>query len=140
MGSAIVTAVAVGVAIAIQVAVVGRASVEVHPLAVSTALQIAGVLSGIVWIIHGNAWAELGGVALRWWVVPIGLAGWGIVAALGFSAARLGVSATLVLVVATQLVAGLLVDLSTGDVGLSFRQPAGVVLVICGAIMISLRG
>jgi len=140
MGNAIVIAVAVGVAIAIQVAVVGRASGDVHPLAVSTVLQIAGMLSGILWVLHRSAWAELGAVAVRLWVLPLGLAGWGIVAALGYSSARLGVSTTLVLVVATQLVAVLVVDLATGDAAFNLRQPIGVVLVICGAAIVSLNG
>lgn len=138
MGNAFVVAIAVGIAIAAQVAVVGRVSQDFHPLAVSTILQIAGVVSGLLWVLHRQAWTEIGALALRWWVLPLGLAGWGIVAALGFASARLGVSATLVLVVATQLVAGLLINLSTGDVVLGMRQPLGVVLVVCGAVILTL--
>jgi uncharacterized membrane protein YdcZ (DUF606 family) len=140
MGSAIFVAVAVGVAIAVQVAVVGRASHDVHPLVVSTILQIAGMSGGILWVLHRHVWAELGAVAIRWWVLPLGLAGWGIVAALGFSSSRLGVSTTLVLVVATQLVAGLLVDLSTGAIALDLRQPFGVALVVGGTLVLSFQG
>jgi hypothetical protein len=98
-------AIVVGLAAAVQVTVVGRVSREVHPLVVSLGLQISGATIGAVWILHRQAFPELGKIALAWWRLPLGALSWGIVAALGFSAARLGTTPTLVLVVASQLVA-----------------------------------
>ena len=108
---AVAVALGIGAAIAVQVTLVGRASTATHPLAVSLALQIAGVIVGTIWALRRAAWPELTDLATQWWLVPLGALGWGVVAALGFAAARLGTSRTLALVIAAQLTAGLVIDL-----------------------------
>jgi hypothetical protein len=49
MSSGYVVAGLVGIGIALQVAIVGRASNTAHPLAVSLALQVAGVAVAGAW-------------------------------------------------------------------------------------------
>jgi len=139
MGSAVGVAVIVGVGVAVQVAVVGRASRLTHPLAISLALQISGVSVGLVWAFARRSWPEVWSVSVQWWWLPLGALGWVIVAALGFAAARLGASATLAIVVATQLSAALALDLASGRMSLTPRHPMGVALLVAGVILVTTR-
>jgi len=139
MGSAIVIAAVVGVAVAVQVFLVGRASKITHPLAVSVALQVSGVLIGMIWAIYQRATSAVIGVTVQWWWLPLGALGWGIVAALGFSAGRLGASTTLAVVVAAQMLTGLAIDSVVGQVDLGIRQPVGVVLLVGGVLLVATR-
>lgn len=140
MGSAMVVAVGIGVAVAIQVAVLGGASRAWHPLAVSLGLQVAGVVVGGIWALHQGAWPDVWPITLRWWWLPLGALGWGIVAALGFSAARVGVSVTLATVVVAQLLTGLVVDLAMGRLEVGLRHPVGVALLVVGLLLVSRLG
>lgn len=140
MGSAIGVAVGIGIAVAIQVAVLGRASKTWHPLGISLALQVAGVLVGGIWAIHQRTWSDVWHITLQWWWLALGALGWGIVAALGFSAARVGVSVTLAYVVAAQLLTGLVVDQMMGQLEVGVRHPVGVALLVLGLILVSSPG
>lgn len=137
MRSGVVVAVFVGVAIAVQVAILGRASRYAHPLSISLALQAAGLIVGSVWVLARGSWDEVGSVAVQWWWIPVGALGWAIVAALGFASQRIGASTTVALVVSAQLIAGLVADRVTGDVALSIRHPLGISLLILGVVLIS---
>ena len=139
MGSAVGIAVGIGIAVAIQVAVVGQASRVAHPLAISFGLQMSGVLVGAIWIVHQRTWPDVWGLTVEWWWLPLGALGWGIVAALGFSAARLGASATLALVVAAQVLTALDLDELRSQVNLNFRHLLGIVLLVAGVVLISAR-
>jgi len=140
MGNAVVVAVVVGAAIAFQVFLVGRVSKDVHPLAISTTLQLSGVLVGMLWTTVRGAGAAVFRLTIAWWWLPLGALGWGIVAALGFAAARLGAGTTLAIVVGTQLIAGLVLDRAAGQSVIGIRQPVGIVLLIGGAVLVSSRG
>lgn len=123
MGSAIMTAIAIGAAVAFQVSILSRSGAIAHPLAVSLALQASGLLVSCVWVVARRDWAGVLAVAGQWWWLPLGTLGWGVVAALGF-AARLGVGATLAAVsVAAQLVIGLGIDLRTGTIPVAGDRP-----------------
>lgn len=139
MGSAAVVAVIVGGAIAFQVFLVGRVSGDVHPLAISTTLQLSGVLVGMLWAAVRGAGAAVFRLTIAWWWLPLGALGWGIVAALGFSASRLGAATTLAIVVGAQLVAGLVLDQAAGRIAIGIRQPIGVAAVIAGMLLITAR-
>lgn len=67
MRSAVGVVVFVGLAIAIQVTILGRASRSIHPLTVSLALQVAGLMVGVVWGLAHGSLAEVGSVAGQWW-------------------------------------------------------------------------
>jgi uncharacterized membrane protein YdcZ (DUF606 family) len=137
MTSAIVVALIVGSAIAVQVAIVGRASRTLHPLAISFALQAAGLLVGIGWVVWSRTWPQLPQVIGQWWWLPLGLVGWVVVAALGFSAARLGASATLAIVISAQLVVGLGLDRAAGELDIAAPQVLGAALLVSGAVLVS---
>jgi transporter family-2 protein len=139
MLSAVLVAVLTGVAIATQASVLGSAGRRINPLSVSLALQLSGVLVGLLWLAWSRSWGEVVDVARAWWWIPLGLLGLVVVAAIGYSGARLGALATLALLVAAQLVTGLLLDLRTGSVMLDWRQPLGILLVLGGTVLISAR-
>lgn len=139
MPSAVIVALVVGSAIAVQVGIVGRASRTLHPLVISLALQAAGLLVGLGWLLWSRTWPQLPQVIGQWWWLPLGIAGWVLVAALGFSAARLGASATLALVIGAQLVVGLGLDQAAGELEIAAPQVLGAVLLVSGAVLISWR-
>jgi uncharacterized membrane protein YdcZ (DUF606 family) len=139
MPIAVFVALLVGSAIAVQVAIVGRASQALHPLAISLALQLAGLLVGLGWLLWSRTWSQLPQIIGQWWWLPLGIAGWVLVAALGFSAARLGTGATLAIVVGAQLVVGLLLDQAVGRLELGTPQLLGATLLVAGAVLVSWR-
>jgi uncharacterized membrane protein YdcZ (DUF606 family) len=139
MGSAYVVAVAVGIGVACQVAVLGRSSGKLHPLAISVGLQLAGLLVGTVWVVSQRAWSDVTTVVAQWWWVPLGALGWLLVAALGFASHRIGVTTTLGLAVSSQLLVGLGLDIRGGAANLGFRPIAGVALLVAGLILITGR-
>jgi uncharacterized membrane protein YdcZ (DUF606 family) len=136
---AIALAIGVGIAVAAQSSILGGASRWLHPLSVSFALQIAGMSVGVVWAVHARAWPEVFEVVRQWWWLPLGLVGLGVVAAIGFCSARLGTLVTLALIIAAQLVAGLVFDVVNGVTNLDMRQPTGVLLVVGGVIVLAWR-
>jgi len=139
MGIAYAVAIAVGAGVAIQVAILGGASGKLHPLAISVALQLAGLLVGMLWMVWQRAWSDLTTVVAEWWWVPLGVLGWLLVAALGFASNRIGVAATLGLAVGAQLVVGLGVDARRGVATLGARPVGGVILLVAGLALISGR-
>jgi uncharacterized membrane protein YdcZ (DUF606 family) len=137
MSSGYVVAGLVGIGIAFQVAIVGRASSSAHPLAISLALQVAGVVVAGVWATFNGAWSDVAGVARLWWWIPLGVGGWIVVAALGFAANRVGVAAVLALSIGAQLIAGLGIDAAVGTNLVSTRSVLGVALVLSGVIVMT---
>jgi uncharacterized membrane protein YdcZ (DUF606 family) len=136
---AVVLAIGVGTAVAVQSSILGGASRSLHPLSLSLALQVAGVAIGVSWAVYARAWSEVFVVARQWWWLPLGLVGLGVVAAIGFSSARLGTLTTLALIIGAQLVAGLILDVATGTVALDVRQLVGVGIVIGGVVVLTWR-
>jgi uncharacterized membrane protein YdcZ (DUF606 family) len=137
MSSGYIVAGLVGIGIAVQVAIVGRASNTAHPLAVSLALQIAGVAVAGGWATINGTWSDVAAVARLWWWIPLGVGGWIVVAALGFAASRVGVAAVLALSVGTQLITGLGIDAAIGTSLVGSRSFLGVVLVVSGVIVMT---
>ncbi len=137
MSSGYVVAGLVGIGIAVQVAIVGRAANTAHPLAVSLALQIAGVAVAGGWATINGTWSDVAAVARLWWWIPLGVGGWIVVAALGFAASRVGVAAVLALSVGTQLITGLGIDAAIGTSLVGSRSFLGVVLVVSGVIVMT---
>ena len=75
MGSALLVAAVIGAAIAIQVSIVGRTGERFNLLAISTVLQMAGLVAGIVWIAVRSGWGEIAAITRLWWWVPLGVIG-----------------------------------------------------------------
>lgn len=139
MSVGVLVALVTGVAIAGQVAIIGRTSARVHPLAISFALQASGLLLGLAWVLWSRSWPGVGEVVRMWWWIPLGLVGWVVVAALGFSSARLGTGATLALAITAQVVTGLTIDRLSGALQLGLPQVAGAVLLVVGATLVVWR-
>ncbi len=137
MSSGYVVAGLVGIGIAVQVAIVGRASNSAHPLAISLALQIAGVAVAGAWATINGTWPDVAAVARLWWWIPLGVGGWIVVAALGFAASRVGVAAVLALSISAQLITGLGIDAAIGTSLVGSRSFLGVVLVLSGVILMT---
>lgn len=133
----LLVALGIGAAIALQTATVGHLSGEVHPLTISLALLLSGVAVASTWASVRHAWPEVLAVTGRWWWLPLGIAGWAIVAALGWTASRLGVAVALAVVVGSQLTVGLVVDAIRGTGTVSWRAVGGVILVVAGAALLS---
>ena len=136
MGSGFVVAVMVGAGIAVQVAVLGRASGQLSPLAVSLALMVPGLLAATIWATVTRSWSDVAVVPGKWWWLVLGVGGWLVVAALGFAADRIGVTATLSLSIATQLAVGVLIDVRTGEASIDPRLLAGLVLLSAGSWLV----
>ena len=137
MSSGYAVAVLVGLGIAAQVAIVGRAASTSHPLAVSFALQLAGVAVAGAWATITASWADVLTAARQPWWIPLGVGGWIVVAALGYAANRVGVAAVLALSVGAQLLAGLVIDATMGTSILASRSFLGVLLVVSGAVLVT---
>jgi len=136
MGSGFVVAVMVGAGIAAQVAILGRASGQLSPLAVSMALMVPGLLAATIWASVTRSWSDVFVVPGKWWWLMLGVGGWLVVAALGFAADRIGVTTTLSLSIATQLAVGVLIDLRTGEASFDSRLLAGLVLLGAGSWLV----
>jgi uncharacterized membrane protein YdcZ (DUF606 family) len=137
MGVAVPVAVGVGLVIAVQTAILGRVSTQIPPLAVSLGLQVSGVLVAAVWATTQHRWMSVGQVAGAWWWLPVGAAGWLVVAALGFAAARLGVAPTLGVAVAAQLIAGLVLDAVADGTTPRLAHMVGVVALCVGTVLVA---
>jgi transporter family-2 protein len=133
----VLVAILVGLAVAVQVRILGASSSQYHPLSISFALQLAGVLAGLAWVTAQGDWRTITSVVVSWWWLPLGVGGWCVVASLGFSSARLGVATVLSVSIAAQLVAGLLLDARTTDRGLSVPSVVGATMVVTGVALIA---
>jgi uncharacterized membrane protein YdcZ (DUF606 family) len=136
MGRALLVAVAVGVGVAVQVALLGGAVRRLHPLAISLALQIAGVVAGALWVTAAGAWHDVLSTMRSWWWVPLGVAGWLVVAALGYASGRIGVTVTVGVSVAVQLLVGLGIDVARGHVAVAPRPLIGVLALTAGVVLV----
>ena len=136
MSSGIVVAVLVGLGIAFQVSIVGRVADDTSPLAVSMALQLSGVAVAAVWATGQGSWAEVLAIGRYWWWIPLGVCGWVLVGALGFSSSRIGVASTLALSVTAQLVAGLILDSVRDSNQPNVASVLGVALTLAGVALV----
>lgn len=136
MGTALVVAAGVGVAIALQVATLGAAGQHRHPLAISLGLQLAGVTAGVVWAVTRHQWPAVVATARDWWWLPLGAVGWLVVGALGFAALRLGITLTLGVSVGMQLLIGVVLDVRGGVIAMQPRQLVGALLLSVGLLLL----
>lgn len=127
----------VGIGIALQVALVGRASDNAHPLAISLALQLSGVAAAAAWATSSGSWSDVAAVTRLWWWIPLGIGGWVVVAALGFASSQVGVAAVLAVSVATQLISGLALDAATGTSLVGSRSFLGVAMILSGLVVLT---
>lgn len=139
MNSGHAVAVLVGMGIAVQVSILGRAAATAHPLTTSLTLQLVGVVFGAVWATGRGAWTDVLAIGRTWWSVPLGVGGLVLVAALGFAAGRIGAAATLALSVSVQLVVALALDRATGAADVDLRGIVGVGAIVVGCLLVTGR-
>ena len=137
MSSGYIVAGIVGIGVAIQVAIIGRPANTAHPLAVSLALQIAGVGVAGTWATVTGTWSDVMTITRQWWWIPLDVGGWLVVAALGFAANRVGVAVVLALSVGKQLTTGLTIDAVTGTSFVGSRAFIGVAWALSDVIVLT---
>lgn len=136
MRTGLLVASVIGGLIAVQVNILGRAADRLDLLAVSTMLQVGGLMAGLVWLVGRSGWSEVAAVAQTWWWVPLGALGWGLLAGLGFASMRAGVAAALSVSVASQISTGLVIGRAV-----SIRGLVGLALLVAGtALVVSASG
>lgn len=134
----VLLAVAAGVAIAVQVALVGRAADTRSPIAIAMFVQLAGVGSALAILLLRGRWGEITDtVAVAGLWLPAGLAGTVIVASLAGASTQIGVAAALGVSVAVQLTASLAWDTRESLVARPLQALAGVVLLAVGAWLVT---
>lgn len=133
----VLVALGIGAAIALQATAVSSLTSTVHPLAISLALLASGILVASSWATARQAWPETLAVVGHWWWLPLGAVGWAIVAALGWTAGRLGVAVALALMVGSQLTVGLTIDVVRGTTAGGLRSVLGLAFVVVGTTLLS---
>jgi len=136
MGSAVVVSMCIGLAAAVQAAILGKAASELRTLSISLGLLLAGLVVAAAWATTQRAWGDVAETVSQWWWLPLGVLGWLIVGALGYSSARIGVAATLGMAVATQLAVGLAIDVHRDTIALGVRPLVGLGLLALGVVML----
>lgn len=134
----VLLAVAAGFAIALQVALIGRAAETRSPLAIAMFVQLGGLCCALAVLLVRGRWQEITDAApvVALWL-PAGLAGTIIVASLASASASIGVAAALGVSVAVQLVASLAWDVRWDLVARPTQAAIGVVLLSAGAWLVA---
>lgn len=89
---------------------------------------------------HGTAFAADTVSALRWWFVLPGILGTVFILASVTGYARIGAAATIAILIAAQLVTGLLVDLAAEPFAMDVRfwtRLAGALLLVTGCLLVN---
>lgn len=134
----VLLAVAAGIAIAVQVALVGRAADRASALALTMWVQLGGAAAALAIILVRGKVADIGdsGV-LAWAWLPAGVCGTIIVSALATATTQVGVATALSVSVAVQLAASLLWDHQQGLLERPLQALVGVVLLSAGAVVVA---
>jgi uncharacterized membrane protein YdcZ (DUF606 family) len=132
-------AVLAGLLIALQAVAIGASTERSGPLVASSLVHLAGLALASLWLAFNVSWTQLShAVRSPWWTLG-GIAGFGIVAAVGTAVNRLGVAVTLAITTATQLLVGLLADAARGTATVAPRNILGVVVLVAGAYLVAAR-
>jgi transporter family-2 protein len=145
-GSALATALAVaaGVAGSVQVAVMSRLGARIGVLeAIGFATLLSAVLAVAGLLVVRHSLAGVGhAVHQPWWTLTGGVVGLFIVFTITYAGPRIGVAATVGVLIAGQLVMGAAIDrwglLGTRQIALRWPRLLGIVLLAIGAAL-SLR-
>ena len=134
----VLLAVAAGIAIAVQVALVGRAADRASALALTMWVQLGGAAAALAIIAVRGRIADVGdsGV-LAWAWLPAGVCGTIIVSALATATTQVGLATALSVSVAVQLAASTLWDHNQGLLERPLQALAGVALLSAGAVVVA---
>ena len=136
--SGVLLAVAAGVAIAIQVGLVGRAADRASSLAIAGFVQVGGAAAALLVIAVRGRWGDIGDAGvLAWAWIPAGICGTVIVSSLASASSQVGVATALGVSVAVQLAASLAWDQREGLVDRPLQALVGVALLSGGAWLVA---
>lgn len=139
MAIGVLVAALVGLAIAVQSALLGSSTHSAHPLVTSCVLMLPGIAVGAIWSTAAGRTGDASAVVRAWWWVPLGVLGWMIVAAIGFAVSRTGIGTTLAVSVAAQLLVAAVLDARAGTAPIDPCTLAGLALVLSGAALLATR-
>jgi transporter family-2 protein len=131
MAALIAIAIVAGIAVAVQ----GKFMGSIDRLAgTATSILITygagAIVALVIWLVRGAPLTNVRSVPWYAWLAgPIGLV---IVGGIGFAAPRLGLARTLVITVAAQLLAAMLIDAR----GVDLTRAAGIALTIAGVWLV----
>jgi uncharacterized membrane protein YdcZ (DUF606 family) len=131
-----------GLLVAAQAAGLGPLTRAVPPIVGAFWVQVAGVAAASLAVLIAPVSLAWPGPAIGWAVLG-GVCAVGIVASIAAAVSPLGLAATLAIVTAAQLLAGLLLDTAgvTGrQVALSGPRALGAVLIVVGVVLVLGRG
>lgn len=132
-------AVLAGVLVAVQAALLGAFGRHLHPFVAGLWVHAAGAAFAVAVVAATRlSWGWSGLMAYPWGLAA-GLAGVGIVASVGAAVIPLGLATTIVVVTATQLAMGLVLDalgMAGRIVPITASRLLGVALVVAGALLV----
>jgi uncharacterized membrane protein YdcZ (DUF606 family) len=112
MKLALSAAIAAGLLIAVQSALIGAFGERVHPFVASTWIHAAGLVVGVLGILLSRLHFEVAAVRQAPWTLFAGIAGILLVTAIAVAVGGVGLATTLAVVTAVQLLAGFALEAS----------------------------
>lgn len=143
MKLALSAAIAAGLLIAVQSALIGAFGERVHPFVASTWVHGAGVVVGVAGILLSRLHFEVAAVRQVPWTMFAGVAGIALVTAIAVAVGGVGLATTLAIVTAVQLLAGFALEASGilgRTVALDPVRLVGAVLIVAGVYLVASRG
>lgn len=144
MTFALLSAVAAGLLIAAQAAIIGEFGERIHPFVAAVWVHVGGLAFGIagVLLLPGLAF-EFDAVRQAPWGMLAGVAGMLLVTSIAVAIPGIGLGVTLAVVTGVQLIGAFLIEASgvVGDpVPLDIRRILGTLLIVVGVLLIFGRG
>jgi uncharacterized membrane protein YdcZ (DUF606 family) len=144
MSVALFAAIAAGVLIAVQSAIIGAFGATMHPFVAAMWVHLGGLVFGVLAVALVPRFGfELGALRQAPWGLLGGVAGMLLVTGVAVAVGGLGLASTLALVTATQLLIGFVIE-STGALGrivaLDPVRVGGAALIVVGVYAIVSRG
>jgi uncharacterized membrane protein YdcZ (DUF606 family) len=144
MSVALFAAIAAGVLIAVQSAIIGAFGATMHPFVAAMWVHLGGLVFGVLAVALVPRFGfELAALRQAPWGLLGGVAGMLLVTGVAVAVGGLGLASTLALVTATQLLVGFVIE-STGALGrivaLDPVRVGGAALIVVGVYAIVSRG
>jgi uncharacterized membrane protein YdcZ (DUF606 family) len=144
MSVALFAAIAAGVLIAVQSAIIGAFGATMHPFVAAMWVHLGGLVFGVLAVaVVPRFGFEVGALRQAPWGLLGGVAGMLLVTGVAVAVGGLGLASTLALVTATQLLIGFVIE-STGALGrivaLDPVRVGGAALIVVGVYAIVSRG
>ncbi len=143
MSAPVAAAVAAGVLIAVQAAILGAFGERVNPFTASLWVHVGGVVFGVVVVAVARLGFHLEVVRQAPWGLLAGVAGFLLVGGIAVAVGGIGLASTLAIVTAVQLLVGFTLE-SSGVLGRSVAldplRVLGAALIVAGVYLVASRG